>query len=186
MDRLVSYDYSDEPMAILPGAYTDSMWVASSAIVTTDAGDDESVVTLVDLATPAPRSKAQFTVPGDINVIAFSPDGTTLAIATDQGEVGLWDITTKSSITRLGSPLIAASSAANSAYSLAYTADGKYLAMGTGDLFGSSTVRLQSLQPRMSLQKTIDYIPWSLAFSPDGQALAIGERDLGVILYCKN
>jgi WD40 repeat protein len=186
MDRLVSYDYSDEPMAILPGAYTDAMWVASSTITTTDAGDDESVVTLVDLATPAPRSKAQFTVPGDINAITFSPDGTTLAIATDQGEVGLWDITTKSSITRLGSPLIAASSAANSAYSLAYTADGKYLAMGTGDLFGSSTVRLQSLQPRMSLQKTIDYIPWSLAFSPDGQALAIGERDLGVLLYCKN
>jgi WD40 repeat protein len=144
------------------------------------------VVTLVDLATPAPRSKAQFTVPGDINVIAFSPDGTTLAIGTDQGEVGLWDITTKSSITRLGSPLIAASSAANSAYSLAYTADGKYLAMGTGDFYGSSTVRLQSLQPRMSLQKTIDYLPWSLAFSPDGQALAIGERDFGVIIYCKN
>jgi WD40 repeat protein len=95
--------------------------------------------------------------------------------------VSLWDITTKSNIVRLGSPLIAASTSYSSAYALAYTPDGKYLAAGLFDF----TVRLVNLQPKVALQKSLDYLPWSLAFAPDGLGLAIGERDLGVLLYCR-
>ena len=178
--RLVNYDNNDLPMAVLPGSYTSSMWVASVATGTTDAGADFSTVTLMDVSQASP-SKAQVTIDGDVYSMAFSPDGTTLAIGFYSGEVSLWDITTKSNIVRLGSPLIAASTSYSSAYALAYTPDGKYLAAGLFDF----TVRLVNLQPKVALQKSLDYLPWSLAFAPDGLGLAIGERDLGVLLYCR-
>jgi hypothetical protein len=183
--RLVKYGDGDWPMAIFPGDYTGAMWVASATSITADAGDYVSTVTLMDVSQASP-SKAQVTMPGYINKMAFSPDGTTLAIGFDSGEVSQWDITTKSNIVRLGSPLIVGStSSANSTYSLAYTPDGKYLAAGTGDLFGASSVSLVLLQQKQALQKAIDYLPWSLAFAPDGLGLAVGERDFGVLLYCR-
>jgi WD40 repeat protein len=178
--RLVNYENADKPMAVLPGSYPGSMWVASVAIGTTDAGADISTVTLMDVSQASP-SKAQVTLDGKVYSMAFSPDGTTLAIGFYSGEVSLWDITTKSNIVRLGSPLVAGTSDSNSAYALAYTPDGKFLAAGLFDF----TVRLVNLQPKVALQKAIDFLPWSLAFTPDGLGLAVGERDNGVLLYCR-
>ena len=178
--RLVKYDYDDMPMAIIPGGYTGQMWVASAASVPGDGGDYVSTVTLMDVTQTSP-SKAQVSMPGTIKNMVFSPDGTTLAIAFDSGEVSLWDITSKSNIVKLGSPLITGSTtSSDEAYALAYTSDGKYLAAGIFDF----TVRLVQLQQKLSLQKDIDYLPWSIAFAPDGLALAVGERDDGVLLYC--
>jgi hypothetical protein len=37
----------------------------------------------------------------------------------------------------------------------------------------------------VALQKSLDYLPWSVAFAPDGLGLAVGERDNGVLLYCR-
>ncbi len=183
--RHADYAYEDRPMAVLSGSYAGAMWVASAANVTGDAGDYVSTVTLMDVSQASP-AKAQVTVPGYINNMAFSPDGTTLAIAFDSGEVSLWDITSKSSIARLGNPLIAAStSGSSSAYALAYANDGKYLAAGAGDFFGSSMLSLIQVQQRIALQKPIDYLPFAAAFAPDGLGLAVGERDLGVLLYCR-
>lgn len=183
--RLVKYDYDDWPMAMFPGDYAAAMWVASAATLTGDAGDYVSTVTLMDVSQAAP-SKAQVTMPGTINKMAFSPDGTTLAIGFDSGEVSLWDITTKSNIVRLGSPLIVGSDLGTiSTYSLAYTPDGKYLAAGLGDFFGSSSVNVVLVQQKVSLQKGFDYLPWSVAFAPDGLALAVGQRDYGALLYCR-
>jgi WD40 repeat protein len=179
--RLVKYAYDDPPMAVFPGDYTGAMWVASAASITGDAGGYVSTVTLMDVSQASP-SKAQVTMPGYIEQMAFSPDGTTLAIGFDSGEVSLWDITTKSNIVRLGSPLIAGTaSTLNEAYTLAYTPDGKYLAAGIFDY----SVNLVRLQQKQALQKAVDYLPWSLAFAPDGLGLAIGERDYGVLLYCR-
>ena len=178
--RLLKYDYDDMPMAIIPGDYTGQMWVASAASISGDGGDYVSTVTLMDVAQTSP-SKAQVSMPGTVKNMVFSPDGTTLAIAFDSGEVSLWDITTKSNIVKLGSPLIPGSTTSlDEAYALAYTPDGKYLAAGIFDY----TVRLVQVQQKLSLQKDIDYLPWSLAFAPDGLALAVGERDDGVLLYC--
>jgi len=178
--RLVNYDRADEPMAVLPDSYTGSMWVASVAIGRTDAGSSVSTVTLMDVSQASP-SKAQVTIDGEVYSMAFSPDGTTLAIGFYSGEVSLWDITTKSNIVRLGSPLVAGTTNYNSANALAYTPDGKYLAAGLFDY----SVRLVQLQQKLTLQKSIDFLPWSLAFSPDGLGLAVGERDNGVLLYCR-
>jgi WD40 repeat protein len=179
--RLVKYDYDDWPMTILPGAYTGFLWVASAASLPGDGGGYVSTVTLMDVLQLSP-SKAQVTIPGEISNMAFSPDGTTLAIGFETGEVSLWDITNKSNIVRLGSPLVAGStSSPNAAYALAYTPDGRYLAAGIFDY----TVRLITLQSKQALQKDVAYLPWAAAFAPDGLALAVGERDFGVLLYCR-
>ena len=181
--RLVDYDYADWPMAILPGDYTGPMWVASAASIYGDAGDYVSTVTLMDVSQASP-TKAQITLPGYVERMAFSPDGTTLAISFDSGEVSLWDITSKSNIVRMGSPLIPGTFSYYEAYALAYTPDGKYLAAGIFD----GTVRLAQIQQKVSLQKSVDYYPWSLAFTPDGLGLAVGEGGgycPGTILYCR-
>jgi WD40 repeat protein len=184
ISRHVDYDPGDLPMAVLPGSYTGAMWVASAASYTGDAGD-ATTVTLMDVAQASP-SKAQFTVSGTVKNLAFSPDGTTLAIAFDSGEVSQWDITSKSSISRLGSPLVAApTSGSPTAYALAYTKDGKYLAAGTADYYAGGTLSLVQLQQKTALQKAIDYLPEAAAFTSDGLGLAVGELDYGVLLYCR-
>jgi hypothetical protein len=183
--RTIKFGYHDIPMAIFPGDYAGAMWVASSATTSPDAGGYLSTVTLMDVSQTTP-AKAQATLAGDVNAMALSPDGTTLAMAFDSSEVSLWDITSKANIAKLGSPLVVGSSSSTmSAYSLAYTPDGKYLAAGLGDFYGESSVNLTLLQQRTSLQKTVDSLPWSMAFAPDGLALAIGERDYGILLYCR-
>jgi len=182
--RHVDYTYGDRPLAVLPGGYPGTMWVASAATISGDAGY-VSTVTLMDVSQAAP-SKAQFTVSGSVENMAFSPDGTTLAIAFDTGEVSQWDITVKSSISRLGSPLVAApTSGSPSAYALAYTNDGKYLAAGTADFYGGGTLSLIQLQQKTALQKNIDYLSFAAAFTPDGLGLAVGEASKGVLLYCR-
>ena len=184
VSRHVDYLPGDLPMAVLPGSYTGAMWVASAASYTGDAGD-ASTVTLMDVAQASP-SKAQFTVSGTVKNMAFSPDGTTLAIAFASGEVSQWDITSKSSISRLGSPLVAASTSGSStAYALAYTRDGKYLAAGTADYNSGGTLSLVQLQQKIVLSKPIDYLPEAVAFTSDGLGLAVGELDYGVLLYCR-
>jgi WD40 repeat protein len=183
--RSINFGYYDIPMAISPGDYAGAMWVASRNRITTDAGDYLSTVTLMDVAQATP-AKAQVTLAGLVNAMAFSPDGTTLAMAFDSSEVSLWDITSKANIAKLGSSLVVgSSSSALSAYSLAYAPDGKYVAAGLGDFFGISSVNLTMVQQRTSLQKDIDFLPWSIAFAPDGLALAVGERDYGIIVYCR-
>jgi WD domain, G-beta repeat len=181
--RSVNYAYDDWPMATLHGTYAEPMWVVSAATSDVDGGGSASTVTLLDVAAATP-SKGQFTVPGEVNKIAFSPDATTLAIGTLEGEVGLWDITNKSNVTRSGSALVAPSSSSINA--LAFTADGQYLAVAIGDAWGQSTVSVVSLQTRQSVTKALDWLPVSVAFSPDGLGLAVGEEDDGVFLYCRN
>jgi WD40 repeat protein len=173
----------DWPWTFLPAAYTSPLWVVTAEAFTGDGGGYQSTVTLLDVS-QSPAGKVQFIVNGDVYRAAFSPDGTTLALAMDTGEVSLWDITNKAKITQLGSPLVTGSTSSSAeALALAYSPDGKYVAAGFG-FTTTPSVRLFMLQPKQSLQKTVDYDPFSLAFSPDGLALAIGEYGLGAIQFC--
>lgn len=182
--RTANTNSSDDwPWTFLPAAYTAPLWVVSTEAFTGDAGNYQSAVTLMDVS-QSPASKVQFIVNGDVYRAAFSPDGTTLALAIDTGEASLWDITNKAQITQLGSPLaVGSTSSSAEALSIAFSPDGKYVAAGFG-YTSTPSVKLFQLQPKQSLQKTVDLDPFSLAFSPDGLALAIGEYGLGTIQFC--
>ncbi len=52
--------------------------------------DDRETVELRELATG--NAIGKFTIKGNTNCLAFSPDGRTLAVGTLGGEVVLWDV----------------------------------------------------------------------------------------------
>jgi WD40 repeat protein len=107
---------------------------------------------------------------GDITNIAVSPDGTLLATCANDGSSYLWNMTTGqlvATITQVSSP--------ESPHSLAFSPDGKTLAVGS-----AAGIELRDVAT-MTTTATINWpgngAVSSLAFSPDGKTLA--AADLG-------
>ena len=106
---------------------------------------------------------------GTINEIAYSPDGTRLAVA---GSVGIWIYDTA---THREAALL--TGGATKITSIAFSPDGGTLASGGGDFRKSvGTVRLWDAETGEHRQ-TLDghtTLVLSVAFSPDGRSLASG------------
>ena len=115
-------------------------------------------------------------MPTTVNTVAVSPDGHTLASASFNHTIRLWNLTDPAHPTPLGQPLTGHTDAVNS---VAFSPDGHTLASASGD----DTVRLWNLtdpahpgplgQPLRGHTGTV----WSVAFSPDGHTLASGSLD---------
>ena len=107
-----------------------------------------------------------------INSIAFSPNGKTIAIASEDGMVKLWQLESKELQTFKGH--------SSSIDSVAFSPDGQTIVSGSGD----KTVKLwnlegQELQTFEGHSSSIN----SVTFSPDGQNIASGSRDKTVKLW---
>ena len=132
-------------------------------------GAEDGMVRLWDVAT-----YRQIGVPlnghdGEINAVAFSPDGTILASGgTDDGVVRLWDV---ASHRQIGVPLLGQGGVV---YSVAFSHDGKVLASGAAD----GIIRLWDVATRQMTGSWPIYSPvFNLAFSRDGKLLASGNLD---------
>ena len=95
-----------------------------------------------------------------IRSVAFSPDGQTLAIASD--EVTLWDIATSANIATFNSPEA----------SVAFSPDGEILVSGGGD-----GLKLWEIATRRNIATLLQGRVLSVAFSPDGEILVSGGGD---------
>jgi len=111
---------------------------------------------------------------GSAFVVAFSPDGQTLAAGTNLGDVRLWQVAT-------GQPIGRLSGHGHAIWGLAFSPDGRILASGSLD----QTIRLwdvQTAQIRQVLRGHTEAV-FAVAFSPDGATLASTSTDRTVRLW---
>ncbi|MBC6458283.1 NB-ARC domain-containing protein [Actinomadura sp. HBU206391] len=103
---------------------------------------------------------------GEVNAVAYSPDGTQLATGDNDGVVRIWDLATGRHTTLTGHTA--------EVRAVAYSPDGTHLATGSND----RTVRVWNLVTGRGTVLTghADGV-WALAYSPDGTHLATGSKD---------
>jgi WD40 repeat protein len=106
--------------------------------------------------------------------LTFSPDGKTLALASGNSTVKLWDAASGAVVQTLKSH-------SASVNAVAFSPDGKTLASVSGDM----TVKLWGA-PTGDLQKTLEgHSDWvmAIAFSPDSKQIASGSVDQTIKLW---
>ncbi|KAI9687134.1 MAG: hypothetical protein M1822_002545 [Bathelium mastoideum] len=109
-----------------------------------------------------------------IRAVAFSPDGKTLASASNDKTVRLWDGTTGAALQRLKGHT-------DTVWDVAFSPDGTTLASASSD----KTIRLwdrRSGVMSQTLEGHTDEV-WDVAFSPDGITLASASLDKTVRLW---
>ena len=111
---------------------------------------------------------------GDINSLAFSPDGSLLASACHDAVVKLWDVPQKREAATL-------SGHASLVHSVAFSPDGAIIASGSDD----KTVKLWDVRERRETATLSGHsgAVHSVAFCPDGALLASGSWDGTVKLW---
>ncbi|MEG4107406.1 WD40 domain-containing protein [Microcoleus sp. S13_C5] len=106
--------------------------------------------------------------------VAFSPDGKTLASASHDNTIKLWNLQTQKLIATL-------SGHSDWVRSVAFSPDGKTLASASAD----KSIKLWNLQTQKAIAtlKGHSYSVRSVAFSPDGKTLASASHDKSIKLW---
>jgi WD40 repeat protein len=119
---------------------------------------------------------------GFVIALAASPDGRWLATGSSEGELRVWEVSTRSSIAQIKAH-------PRWLHSLAFSPDGQLLASGGGDqlirLWNTSDLGQSYLKESVTLKGHRNEV-WSLAFSADGTRLASGGKDSLAMIWNAN
>ncbi|MFW9259972.1 protein kinase domain-containing protein [Nostoc sp. CALU 546] len=112
-----------------------------------------------------------------VNALAISPDCYTLASASDDKNIKLWDLNTKKVLANL-------SGHSQAVKSVTFSPDGKILATASDD----KTIKLWQVETLEEICTLLghSHAVKSVAFSPDGQILASGSWDKTIKLWDVN
>ncbi|MGH7998575.1 MAG: protein kinase domain-containing protein [Brasilonema sp.] len=110
----------------------------------------------------------------DVNSVAFSVDGKTLASGSDDNTIKIWSVTSQQEIRTLKGHT-------RWVWTVAFSGDGKTLASGSAD----KTIRLWNLETGQEIGILKGHAAGvsSIAFSPDGKTLASGSLDKTIKLW---
>jgi WD40 repeat protein len=146
----------------LPG--TDAFALSADGKVLA-AVDEEAGIRLLDTST----SQSQRTIKQQANVVAFSPDGRTLAAGSERG-LSLWDIPS-------GTRLWKTEKLRIDVHQLAFSGDGRFVASHTIQWKGTKgrdEVRVWDVASSQQVHViSVDDWPFSVIFSPDSALLAV-------------
>lgn len=111
---------------------------------------------------------------GNVHSVAFSPDGTLLAVGTATSDVWLYDVPG-------GTPLLTCQGHSDAVWSVAFSPDGQTLVSSSDD----QTIRLWDTATGQCFRviQGHENRVRSVAFSPDGNLLASASEDLTVRLW---
>ncbi len=145
-------------------------------------GDNDGVIQLWDVAQGKKLHQLKNHA-GEVNGVAFGPDGQLLAAASENAVV-LWDISTVLNTgAKSGHEVQRLKKHTHVAQSVTFGPDGRFLAVASGD----KTVWLWRVaNGRAAQQRQLGShteAVWSVAFSPDGRTLASGSYDKTVWLW---
>ncbi len=153
-----------EPVELVDQSTESLALRADGRLLAIGSGIPENMIRLWDLTTGVEVMTLKGHT-GNINGLAFSPDGSLLASGSGDSTLRLWDATT-------GQELFFSSAHRAAVQAVAFSPDGTLLASGGQD----GAVRIWDVATRQVLQ-TLDtgsYSVDTLAFSPDGTLLAAG------------
>lgn len=159
------------------GAATTAAPATTAAAPATTAPATTPPTTVANTPTPAPFGTNLATFNAHSNIVlnmAFSPDGTTLATASEDGTVKLWNVQDqreKASLKGHSGPVRA----------LAYSPDGKLLVTGSADK-SARVWDANSGQEKFVLNGHTSIVT-SVAFAPDGKSIATGSDDRTIRLW---
>ncbi|MFJ9871622.1 NACHT and WD repeat domain-containing protein [[Kitasatospora] papulosa] len=111
----------------------------------------------------------------DVNAVTWSPDGSRLATASDDGTVRIWDAR------EAGNPVVLTRRHGDGVYAVAWSPDGKRLAGGSRDR--SVTIWDAETWAEMGVLIGHDDSVGALAWSPDGDRLATASSDRTVRIW---